>query len=242
MTTTTPRGAARRCALPSLVLAALVGATSCASPQEVADTRRLAKDYQTQVMDLEKRLAELDLENTQLRERYERQRRTGLVNAGADANLKSRIDDLGAQIAGLDRPVRNVERFEVEGGYLLMIQDKILFDSGSAELGDEGASALRQLASEIAGAPHGKVFVRGHTDSDPVKRPETRARFPHGNLQLSAARAVSVAAFLIEQAGMSGPDVVVMGFGPHKPVGPNNSAEAKRMNRRVEIFVSDPEE
>jgi flagellar motor protein MotB len=33
--------------------------------------------------------------------------------------------------------------------------------------------------------------------------------------------------------------VVVVGFGQHDPIRPNNSADNKRLNRRVEIFVSD---
>jgi hypothetical protein len=34
-------------------------------------------------------------------------------------------------------------------------------------------------------------------------------------------------------------DVVVVGFGQHDPVKPNTNADNKRLNRRVEIFVSD---
>lgn len=222
------------------VLAALaLGVASCATPHEVEHTRRVAKDYESQVFDLEKRIQQLQRENAQLSERYNRERRSGLVNASADSTLSNRLEDLGERIATMDRPMKSIERFDVEGGYLLMIQDRILFDSGSAELGAEGRQALVQLSNEIAAAPHGTIFVRGHTDTDKVSKPETVAKFPHGNLQLSAARAVSVAAELVEQTSIQGDEVVVMGFGPHKPIGPNNSADAKRLNRRVEIFVSD---
>ena len=220
-----------------------LGLASCATPQDVQYTREIAKDYESQVFDLERKLEEMKGQYDQLTAKYQRERRAD-IDAGrgsVEASFKSRLDDLASMIDGMDRPLEDVERFEVEGGYILMIQDRILFDSGSADLGDEGAAALAQLSSEIAGAPHGKIFVRGHTDSDPVKKPQTRQRFPHGNLQLSAERAVSVAAYLIDQTSVSAQDVVVMGFGSWKPVRPNDSAETKRMNRRVEIFVSDPE-
>ena len=115
-----------------------------------------------------------------------------------DASFSRRMEDLASMIDGLEGPMQDVQRFDVEGGYVVMIQDRVLFDSGSAALGGEGAEALAALAQEINQAPHGKIIVRGHTDSDPVKKPETRAKFPHGNLQLSAERAVSVAAFLIQ--------------------------------------------
>jgi len=231
-----PRTALGRASVLALLA---LGAASCATPQEVEHTRRVAKDYESQVFDLEKRVQELQRENAQLTERYNRERRSGLINASADSTLSNRLEDLGERIANMDRPMKSIERFDVEGGYLLMIQDRILFDSGSAELGAEGRTALVNLAREISAAPHGTIFVRGHTDSDRVSKPETVAKFPHGNLQLSAARAVSVAAELVEQTSIQADEVVVMGFGPHKPIGPNDTADAKRLNRRVEIFVSD---
>lgn len=223
----------------ALLLAASMA--SCASPQDVAYTRELAKDYENQVFDLERQLAEKNAELTRLHERYAEERKSSIVNAGFDGSLESRLDSLASMIDQRGGEVQDVERFDVEGGYLLMIQDKILFDSGSASLGASGNNALAGIAAEIAAAPHGEVFVRGHTDSDPVRKPETLRQFPHGNLQLSAARAVSVAAYLIENSALGGKDVVVMGFGSWRPVKPNTSAESKRLNRRVEIFVSDPE-
>ncbi len=226
-----------------LLAAGLLAASmaSCASPQDVAYTRELAKEYENQVFDLERQLAEKNLELSSLHERYATERKSTIVNAGFDGTMEARLDDLASLIDQRGGAVKDVERFDVEGGYLLMIQDKILFDSGSATLGESGNRALQEIAAEIAAAPHGEVFVRGHTDSDPVRKPETLRQFPHGNLQLSAARAVSVAANLIEQSSLGGKDVVVMGFGSWRPVKPNSSAESKRLNRRVEIFVSDPE-
>lgn len=227
-----------RVAAVSALLAAMA---SCASPQEVQYTREVAKDYERQVHDLERQLQETRMRYDELETRYQRERRAGMSEGTVDASFTRRLEDLASMIEGFDGPMNDVERFDVEGGYILMIQDRILFDSGSAQLGAEGTEALAGLAQEIAGAPHGQIFVRGHTDSDPVKKPETRAKFPHGNLQLSAERAVSVASFLIAQAGVSAQDVVVMGFGSWNPLRPNDSADSKRLNRRVEIFVSDPE-
>lgn len=228
----------RLCLAASALLAALA---SCASPQEVQYTREVAKDYERQVHDLERQMQEYRMRYDELETRYQRERRAGMSEGTVDASFNRRLEDLASMMDTLDGPVRDVERFDVEGGYILMIQDRILFDSGSAQLGSDGTTALQGLAREIAGAPHGRIFVRGHTDSDPVKKPETRAKFPHGNLQLSAERAVSVAAFLIGQTNVAPQDVVVMGFGAWNPLKANDSSESKRLNRRVEIFVSDPE-
>jgi chemotaxis protein MotB len=119
------------------------------------------------------------------------------------------------------------------------VQDKILFDSGSAELSADGKKALTKIASEIDAQPHGRIWVRGHTDSDKVSKPATKEKFPHGNLQLSAARAVEVASELVTSGKVPARDVAVIGFGPYDPIRKNDTADNKRMNRRVEIFVSD---
>ena len=234
------RSVSRPAAMAAGALLAAVAVTSCASPQEVQQTRQLAKEYENQVYDLQRTLAELQSDNARLTDRLAKERKASLINASADTSLTKRIDDLGRMSDEMEGPMGDIERFELDGGYLLMIQDRILFDSGSATLGNEGIDALAGIAGEIAATPHGDIFVRGHTDSDPVKKPATLKAFPNGNLQLSAERAVSVAAYLINNSRIRGGEVVVMGFGPHKPVRPNDSAESKRMNRRVEIFVSDP--
>jgi chemotaxis protein MotB len=234
------RSTSRRAALAAGALLTAVAVTSCASPQEIQQTRQVAKEYENQVFDLQRTLADLQMENARLTDRLAKERKASLINASADTSLTKRIDDLGRLIDEMEGPMGDIERFELDGGYLLMIQDRILFDSGSATLGDDGIDALAGIAAEISATPHGDIFVRGHTDSDPVKKPATLKRFPNGNLQLSAERAVSVAAYLIGNSRIRGSEVVVMGFGSHKPVRPNDSADAKRMNRRVEIFVSDP--
>ena len=83
--------------------------------------------------------------------------------------------------------------------------------------------------------------MRGHTDSDPVKKPGTVEKFPHGNVQLSAARALEVYAALRGMPGIDEKKIVVAGFGPNEPIEKNDSATNKQKNRRVEIFVIEDE-
>lgn len=222
-----------------VVLAAVLVNTSlssCVTQKQYKDARDLAKSYQMQLHDQDQVVARLESENDRLM--LELAQQPVPVEAGYSDSVQERMGTLQQMIDDLGRPPGDIEEFSVEGGKLFMIQDKVLFSSGSAELGEEGRRALASLVRGIQGAGHGQIYVRGHTDSDPVKRPETVKRFPHGNLQLSAARAVSVGATLVE-AGIPSGDVVIMGFGPHQPVAANDGPDNKRLNRRVEIFVSD---
>lgn len=217
-------------------LGVLLIASSCATQQEVQDAYDLAKQYEREKYDLAHENERLRQENEELEARL-REQMISTLPAGMPAELRDRVESLQDRIEALNRPLEDVERFDVAGGYVVMIQDKLLFESGRAELGPEGRDALREIANQIKATPHERVFVRGHTDSDPVKKPATVERFPHGNIELSAARAVAVAALLIETEPSLENDIRVMGFGPHQPLKPNDSAANKRLNRRVEIFV-----
>ena len=226
-------------ALASAICAiAFLPLTSCATTKDYNDAVANAKYYQGQLHEAELRLAKTDEENARLRKRLAENDVKGLSEASS-SDLDSRLSDLQAKIDGLGRPIQDIEKIDVDGGYVLMIQDKILFESGSAELSNDSKSAVDKIISEINSKPHGRIWVRGHTDSDPVSKPATKAAFPHGNLQLSAMRAVVVADAISGSDKIKARDVVVAGFGSHDPLHKNDTAENKRLNRRVEIFVSD---
>jgi chemotaxis protein MotB len=211
---------------------------SCVSQRQYDDAVALARYHQTSLHEKEKYVAQLEAENERLK-RQLAQNDVSTLAAGFGEDIDSRLSALQGKIDNLGRPIQDIERFDVEGGYVLMVQDKILFESGSDALSPEGHEALVKVAGEINAKPHGRIWVRGHTDSDPVAKPATKEKFPHGNLELSAMRAVNVGAELTSSGKVNARDVVVVGFGPYDPVKPNNGADNKRLNRRVEIFVSD---
>lgn len=224
----------------ALALTAL-GGSSCVTPEEHQKTKDWAKHY-------EQRMNDLELENEKLsrdNERLENELLMGEVSAldaGFDSDFDARIAEYERKLGELSGPLDSTTRFDfADGSYLLLVQDAILFDTGSSELSADGRATILQLASEIKASPHGRVWVRGHTDNVPIVKPATKQKYPHGNLQLSAARAIEVAAFLITQGGLSDAEVAVAGFGPSQPLRPNDSAENKRLNRRVEIYVAKPE-
>jgi chemotaxis protein MotB len=212
---------------------------SCVTQEKYDESVALADKYELQMHSAQERAAKLQEENDRLRAQLLGDQASALSDASWGQSMRDQVGELRRMIDDLDHPPGDIERFDVEGGYVFMIQDKVLFESGSADIGSDGRAALLKLSAEIRNAPHGRIVVRGHTDSDPVVKPATMERFPHGNLQLSAARAVSVGALLIAEGKVDARDVVVAGYGPWEPVADNDSADNKRLNRRVEIFVAD---
>jgi chemotaxis protein MotB len=124
-------------------------------------------------------------------------------------------------------------------GDRFVFQSEVLFETGSAELGELGQQQLGQLAQTLTEiAPRipknlpWVLRVDGHTDRVPIHTPE----FP-SNWELSTARAISVVRFLMDQ-GIAAEHLAATGFGEHQPLDPGFSAEALRRNRRIELKLT----
>lgn len=227
---------ALRSALCALPLAVAFG--SCVAQETYDQAELSAKHYQNQTIRKDADIARLEDENRRLQAQLDAAQ-VGISEAGYTDDIDERLRKLRDTLAELGQDPGDVTKFRVDGGYVYRVKDSILFALGSSDITSDGQRILEEVAADIKSRPHGKVYVRGHTDSLPVKRPETLARFPHGNLQLSAARAVEVGAFLEGKGQVDSGRVVVMGFGPSDPVAPNDDEANRRKNRRVDIFVSD---
>ncbi|MCH8238265.1 MAG: OmpA family protein, partial [Proteobacteria bacterium] len=121
-------------------------------------------------------------------------------------------------------------------GDRFVFQSEVLFAKGLADLGDAGknqllqlARTLRQISTKIPADIDWVLRVDGHTDNDPIKT----SRFP-SNWELSAARAISVVQFLIEQ-GLPPNRFAATGFGEFQPLDNRTDEIAKRRNRRIEL-------
>jgi chemotaxis protein MotB len=118
---------------------------------------------------------------------------------------------------------------------VLRVSSHLLFDSASADIHIEGLELLLWMSDNLRDLPY-SIEVGGHTDNLPIS---TR-RFP-SNWELSLARAVNVVRFLEEAGRISGSRLAAAGYGDSKPLFPNNTAEARAKNRRVEIVLKENE-
>lgn len=232
---------AARESAPVFAVSAVLGALllgSCVTQERFDDAQLTAKHYQNRTIEYEGRLASLEDENRRLRAQLEASE-SNPVDAGfAAENFDARLASLRNVLAELGQAPGDVTKFAVDGGYVYRVKDSVLFALGSDDVSADGKRVLTEVAADIRSRPHGKVFVRGHTDNLPIVKPDTKARFPYGNLDLSAARAVSVGAFLAANQ-VNEQRLVVMGFGASEPVAPNDTEDNRRRNRRVDIFVQD---
>lgn len=124
-------------------------------------------------------------------------------------------------------------------GDRFVFQSEVLFAVGDAEIGPEGRAQLATLAESLieisANFPDELPWVLqvdGHTDRQPI----TSGRYP-SNWELSTARAISVARFLISQ-GLPPERLAARGFAEFQPIDPGDGPEAFRRNRRIELKLT----
>ena len=115
------------------------------------------------------------------------------------------------------------------GRLVILLPQDVLFASGSATLGREGQTVIRQVAEVLAEFPERQFQVEGHTDNVPI----ATERFP-SNWELSSARALAVVRLLTE-SGVDPANVSGAAYGENQPVEPNDDAESRRRNRRIEV-------
>jgi chemotaxis protein MotB len=126
---------------------------------------------------------------------------------------------------------------------MLKFKSDLTFEKGSDFVNDQAKKALQAFAKVATGdiASKFNIYVAGHTDNIPVRKPSTRRVHPN-NWYLSVHRAVSVKDVLAK-AGVDADRIGVMGFGEHHPIAPNKANEGGNpLNRRVELWIVPPDQ
>lgn len=168
-----------------------------------------------------------------------------------------KIADLGKQLnIALARKVSELEKYRSEffgrlqkilgdnpavqiQGDRFVLQAGLLFESGSADLGDQGrthlttlADLLLEISSKIPNEINWILRIDGHSDKIPINN----ERFA-SNWELSTARAVSVVRFL-SQKGVPEKRMAAAGFSKYHPIDNADTEAAYRKNRRIEIKLT----
>jgi chemotaxis protein MotB len=142
--------------------------------------------------------------------------------------LKEQIDSYASQKGVQDK----VESVIAQRGLVIrLLTDRVLFDSGAAELKPEATPVLTKVAEIVAREGKHQVMVEGHTDPVPIHG----SLFPT-NWELSTARASRVVRFLID-GGVARRRLSAAGYASLHPIADNATAAGRSRNRRVEIVL-----
>lgn len=126
-----------------------------------------------------------------------------------------------------------------ERGLVIRTMDNVFFDSGKADIKPKAKEILLFIGNVLKKDEllDKQIKVEGHTDNVRMKSEE----FP-SNWELSVIRATNVLRLFVEEIGISPKRISASGYGPNRPVAPNDSNENKAKNRRVDIIILKSEE
>jgi chemotaxis protein MotB len=210
--------------------------------RDAADITRLEKALSARsaetgaaMSEMRQTIDRLEQEKRDLSESLDKER---LARQARLAQLKNTYDEL------VDKMEAEIQRGEVtiselQGKLTVNMVERILFDSGSAEIKPAGFQVLRRVGEILKAAADKEIRVEGHTDNVPIS-PRLQETFPT-NWELSTARACNVVRFLQGESGISGRRLAASGYGPYRPIASNGTPAGRAQNRRIQIVLTPAE-
>lgn len=152
------------------------------------------------------------------------------ANMAQDATAEAQRQALEAQTraAQLEVMLTDLAAKKTERGIIITLGD-VLFGTDLARLNANGVHTIKKLAVVLQQNPQRKVLIEGFADSTGADA---------HNQVLSERRANAVRVALLEQ-GIAPERIDSRGYGEMYPVASNDTASNRKLNRRVEIVLSD---
>lgn len=146
-----------------------------------------------------------------------------------EESLQERLQRDLADAIKLDR----IEMLRDARGLILSLPEEAAFGVASSEPSGEAREMIRRIAASV-GPTASAIRIEGHTDDVPIRT----SRFV-SNWELSTARASAVVELLVREFGVDPARLSAAGYGEFHPRVPNDSAENRARNRRIDIVILD---
>ncbi len=159
------------------------------------------------------------------------------ISAQKDAEinrLKGTYEDLVKDLKG-EIEKGEIKVTQIQNKLSVNLVEKVLFDSGKAEVKAQGKDVLKKVGNILKGVKDKEIRIEGYTDDVPIGG-ALKQRFPT-NWELSTQRATNVLRFLQDEAGVDGARLSAVGYGQFRPISDNKTPEGRAENRRIEIVL-----
>ena len=221
-----------------LLLAVMVTAfVGCDGRSPRKATQAILKVHQERIEQLRKLNAHLQEEATRQRNAARSLEEEKRQLAEEIAALKRRQEEQKVALAADRKRLKAIfaSRFaevEIRDHYLVLTLLGV-FDPGAATIKPKAMSLIRRLGSalQLEFKEH-QALVMGHTDNAPIRGGPFKDHW-----ELSTARAVAVAKYLLQQARVAPGRLLTSGAGKHRPIASNDHVEGRARNRRIEVWI-----
>ena len=112
------------------------------------------------------------------------------------------------------------------------LSDKMLYQSGSANITSRANEVLGKIAEIVKSRPDLEVMVEGYTDNMPINQ-----QCIQDNWELSVKRATSVVKALQKNYNIDPNRLIAAGRGEYNALASNDTAEGRAINRRTRIII-----
>jgi outer membrane protein OmpA-like peptidoglycan-associated protein len=146
------------------------------------------------------------------------------IGGAAGAYIGHYMDE---QAAEMERDLEGAQVERIGEGIKITFDSGLLFDVDKAALKSQSKDELEKLSVILNKYDDTEILLEGHTDATGSEE---------HNLELSRARAQSVANFLASQK-VRETRFTIMGYGESQPIAPNDTADNRALNRRVEVAI-----
>ena len=192
--------------------------------------------------------ARLAQEQVQLTASLDQERQRLKAEEAEKARLEQERAAKEAEIARLTRTQEELSKSlqdEISKGNITIQQvrdqltinmvDRVLFDSGQAQVKPAGVKVLKQVGDVLNKISDKQIRIEGHTDNVPIST-KLQDKFKT-NWELSTARATNVVRYLIDQGGVARQHMSAVGYAETRPIAPNETEQGRSANRRIEIVL-----
>ncbi len=150
--------------------------------------------------------------------------RADSINLALAVNLKSVLED-GIEDDDVEIKVDKTVVY-------VNLSDKMLYQSGSANITSRASEVLGKIAQIVKSRPEVEVMVEGYTDNVPIKN-----SCMADNWDLSVKRATAVVRSLQWGHDVDPNRLIAAGRGQYNQLASNDTAEGRATNRRTRIII-----
>ena len=204
---------------------------SASAQEEITKLQKQASELEADAARIAKEREQLRQEQSQLaatleQERLAKEEEIARLTRTQEALSKSLQDEISKG---------NITIQQVRDRLTINMVDRVLFDSGQAQVKPAGMKVLKQVGDVLNQISDKQIRIEGHTDNVPIST-KLQDRFKT-NWELSTARATTVVRYLIDQGGVDRQYLSAVGYADTHPLASNDSEEGRSSNRRIEIVL-----
>jgi len=196
------------------------------------DLKKMEKDLNMKKTNLDELTTQLDEKDLAIQKKNVRLLELESVLSKKDSMVKALKDKVSNALQGYEG--NGLSIVQKNGKVYVLLEEKVLFQSGKWDVGTKGQKALKDLAAVLEKNSDINVVIEGHTDDVPFKG----TNGIEDNWDLSTKRATAIVKIILSNSKIDAKRLMAAGRSQYMPIDAAKTPEARTKNRRTEIILT----